>query len=504
MSRNQSMTVLNPATLNSAENIDETPIYQIQQIYELSKSAFDTWKEKSVKERLSFIRKLKNVMFDRMDEIIEVIANDTGKVKVEAVTADVMPVLDAIAFLEKTAEKSLAARRVQTPAHFWGKKSYIEYMARGTVLVISPWNYPLQLAMVPMLNALIAGNSVILKPSEVTPLVGKYIEHLFMLAEFPKGLVQVAHGGKDVGAALTRGKPDYIFFTGSVATGKKIQEEASKALIPTTLELGGKDPILIFADANLDRAAKGAAWGAFTNSGQVCMSSERIYVEQSVYEEFLEKLQSETLMLKQGTDLNDDIGSMTYRGQIDVMKEQLEEAMAGGARLITGSIPRDWDLSQGLFIPPTIVVDVHQKMKLVQEETFGPVVTVMPFQSEEEAIELANDSIYGLNASVWSKDLKKAKRVVSKLVTGNAVINDVMISVVNHHLPFGGVKQSGIGKYHGKHGIRVFCHEKSVFLDRGKKNTEIQWYPYQNKYPKIRSFLKLLFRKKSKKSSRTS
>ncbi|TDL80264.1 aldehyde dehydrogenase family protein [Peribacillus frigoritolerans] len=501
MSRNQSMTVMNPATLNSAEKIDETPIYHIQQMYDRSKSASDTWKEKSVKERLTIIRKVKDVMLDKMDEIIEVIAADTGKVKVEAVTADVMPVLDAISFLEKTAEKSLAARRVQTPITFWGKKSYIEYMARGTVLVISPWNYPLQLSMVPMLNALAAGNSVILKPSEVTPLVGKCIEQIFMLADFPKGLVQVAHGGKDVGAALISGKPDYIFFTGSVATGKKIQEEAAKELIPSTLELGGKDPVIIFADANLDRAAKGAAWGAFTNSGQVCMSSERIYVEQSVYAEFLEKLQNETVKLKQGTDVNDDIGSMTYPGQIEVIKEQLEEAMAEGARLVTGSLPRDWDLSDGLFIPPTIVVDVHQKMKLVQEETFGPVVTVMPFKSEKEAIALANDSIYGLNASVWSKDIKKAKRVVSKLITGNAVINDVMMSVANHHLPFGGVKHSGIGKYHGKEGIRVFCHEKSVLLDRGKKKTEIQWYPYQNKYPKIRSFLKLIFRKKTSRPS---
>ncbi|MDR0136934.1 aldehyde dehydrogenase family protein [Metabacillus idriensis] len=501
MSRNQSMTVMNPATLNSAENIDETPIYHIQQMYDLSKSASDTWKEKSVKERLTIIRKVKDVMLDKMDEIIEVIAADTGKVKVEAVTADVMPVLDAISFLEKTAEKSLAARRVQTPVTFWGKKSYIEYMARGTVLVISPWNYPLQLSMVPMLNALAAGNSVILKPSEVTPLVGKCIEQIFMLADFPKGLVQVAHGGKDVGAALISGKPDYIFFTGSVATGKKIQEEAAKELIPSTLELGGKDPVIIFADANLDRAAKGAAWGAFTNSGQVCMSSERIYVEQSVYAEFLEKLQNETVKLKQGTDVNDDIGSMTYPGQIEVIKEQLEEAMAEGARLVTGTLPRDWDLSDGLFIPPTIVVDVHQKMKLVQEETFGPVVTVMPFKSEKEAIELANDSIYGLNASVWSKDIKKAKRVVSKLITGNAVINDVMMSVANHHLPFGGVKHSGIGKYHGKEGIRVFCHEKSVLLDRGKRKTEIQWYPYQDKYPKIRSFLKLMFRKKTSRPS---
>jgi acyl-CoA reductase-like NAD-dependent aldehyde dehydrogenase len=260
--------------------------------------------------------------------------------------------------------------------------------------------------------------------------------------------------------------------------------------------------LLLCEDANLDRAAKGAAWGAFTNSGQVCMSSERIYVAQNVYEEFIEKFKNETLKLKQGTDIDDDIGSMTFPGQIDIIKGQLEEALAGGARLVTGVKPHEWDLSEGLFLPPTIVADVHHKMKVMQEETFGPVAAVMPFQTEEEAIELANDSIYGLNASVWSKDLKKAKRIVSKLVTGNAVINDVMISVANQHLPFGGVKQSGMGKYHGKQGLRVFCHEKSVMLDKGKKKSELQWYPYHSKYPKIRSFLKLMFGKKSKKASR--
>jgi acyl-CoA reductase-like NAD-dependent aldehyde dehydrogenase len=239
------MTVLNPATLNIEDQIDETPIYHISNIYARSKAASLKWREQSVRKRLTYIQNLKKIIIDRLDDIVEVLSADTGKVKVEAVTADVLPVLEAISFLEKHAVRTLAAQRVHTPVTLFGKKSYIEYMARGTVLVISPWNYPLQLAVIPMLNALIAGNAVILKPSEVTPLVGKCIEELFEQANFPKGLIQVAHGGKDVGSALTKGKPDYIFFTGSVATGKKIQEEAAKELIPVTLELGGKDPIIV-------------------------------------------------------------------------------------------------------------------------------------------------------------------------------------------------------------------------------------------------------------------
>lgn len=367
-------------------------------------------------------------------------------------------------------------------------------MPRGVVLVISPWNYPLQLAIVPMISALASGNTVILKPSEVTPLVGKCIEDLFAKAGFPEGVVQVAHGGKEVGAAFTDGSPDYIFFTGSVRTGKIIQESAAKRLIPTTLELGGKDPMIVFADANLKRAAKGAAWAAFTNSGQVCMSAERLYVERKVYNEFLALLKNEVEGLTQGADENSDIGSMTFPSQIQIVKEQLEEALSRGAVLETGIQPQDW--KEGMFLPPTVVTNVVQDMKIIQEEAFGPLLPVIPFDTEEEAVSLANDSIYGLNASVWSLDLLKARRVAGKLISGAVVINDAIITVANHGLPFGGAKQSGIGRYHGDAGLRIFCHEKAIIEDSGRKNNEIQWYPYKGKYPLFLKLFKSYFQKK--------
>ena len=272
----QKMSVLAPATGEVIAEIEETPVHEVPYFYQHARKAFGTWSSLAISERTGYFRKLKQLMVDEMDEIAKIISDDTGKVLTESIVADIMPTLDAIDHIIKHAEKVLSRQKVKTPLLLIGKKSFIEYMPRGVVLVISPWNYPLQLAMVPMISALAGGNSVILKPSEVTPLVGKCIEDLFRRSGFPEGTVQVAHGGKEVGAAFTSGKPDYIFFTGSVRTGKIIQQQAAKDLIPTTLELGGKDPMIVFEDANLDRAVKAAAWGAFTNSGQVCIDRKSV------------------------------------------------------------------------------------------------------------------------------------------------------------------------------------------------------------------------------------
>ncbi|WP_139378348.1 aldehyde dehydrogenase family protein [Mesobacillus jeotgali] len=488
------LAVIAPATGKVIAEIQETPVHEVPLFYDQGRKAFDKWSSLPITQRLAFLRKLKQLMVDEMDEIARVISDDTGKVLTEAIVADIMPTLDAIDHIIRHAGQVLGRRRVKTPLLLFGKKSFIEYMPRGVVLVISPWNYPLQLAMVPMISALAGGNSVILKPSEVTPLVGKCIEDLFMRSGFPQGTIQVAHGGKEVGAAFTAGKPDYIFFTGSVRTGKIIQQQAAKDLIPTTLELGGKDPMIVFGDANLERAAKAAAWGAFTNSGQVCMSAERLYVERAVYHEFLEKLKTEVNSLQQGDGINADVGSMTFPAQINVVKEQLDEALKRGAKLETGLKPEDW--KEGMFLPLTVVTEVDQDMKIIQEETFGPLLPVVPFDTEEEAIAYANGTVFGLNASVWSRDREKARRVACRLVSGAVVINDVIITVANHGLPFGGTKESGIGRYHSEAGLRVFCHEKSIMEDRGFMKSEIQWYPYKGKYPLFLSLFKSYFSEK--------
>lgn len=480
-----------PATGKLLGELEETAATEVDAYYQKARAAFSQWSGLSISSRLTYLRRLKEYMADHMDEIAKGISDDTGKVLTEALVADIMPTLDAIDHICRHGESILKRRKVKTPLLLIGKKSFVEYMPRGVVLVISPWNYPLQLAVVPMVSALAAGNSVILKPSEVTPLVGKLIEEIFEKVGFPDGVVQVAHGGKEVGAAFTNGKPDYIFFTGSVRTGKIIQEVAARDLIPTTLELGGKDPMIVFADANLERAARGAAWAAFTNSGQVCMSAERLYVEQSVYKEFLDLLKQEVNRLSIGNDENSDVGSMTFPQQIHIVKNQLEEALENGAVMETGLPPEKWQ--PGMFLPLMVVTNVNQQMKIVQEETFGPLLPVTPFKDEQEAIALANGTEYGLNASVWTSDSAKARRVASQLVSGAVVINDAIVTVANHGLPFGGAKKSGIGRYHGEGGLRIFCHEKSIIEDPGRKKTEIQWYPYKGKYPLFLNLFKSYF-----------
>jgi len=483
------MTILeavNPATGEHLDDIQETAFEEVELYYHQARTAFEKWSTLAISERLNYLTKLRSVMVENMDQLAQVIVQDTGKVPTEALVADIMPTLDAINTIVKHAEKILSPKRVKTPLLLIGKKSFVEYMPRGVVPVISPWNYPLQLAVVPVISALAGGNTVILKPSEVTPLVGKYIEEMFQKTGFPKDVIQVAHGGKEVGAALTKGNPDYIFFTGSVRTGRIIQEVAAKKLIPTTLELGGKDPFIVFQDANLKRAAKGAVWGAFTNSGQVCMSAERIYVEESIYDDFLNIVKEETEKLIQGTNEDSDIGSMTFPKQKEIVKHHVKDALEKGAVLVSGSPPENWDDS--MFIQPIILANLKQDMEVVWDETFGPVMPIIPFKTEEEVIKWANESNYGLNASVWTSDLKKARRVAGKLVTGAVTINEVLVSVANHYLPFGGTKDSGIGRYHSDEGLKIFCHEKAIILDKGKLNKEIQWYPYKGKYA---AFLKL-------------
>jgi acyl-CoA reductase-like NAD-dependent aldehyde dehydrogenase len=344
--------------------------------------------------------------------------------------------------------------------------------------VISPWNFPFQLSLAPVISALVAGNSVILKPSEITPLVGKCIETIFKDIGFPDHVVQVAHGGKELGASLVQEKPDYIFFTGSVATGKKIQEEAARHLIPTTLELGGKDPMIVCADAHIERAVHAALWGGLTNSGQVCMSVERIYVQKEIAEKFTTRLVEEAKKIKRGFSAEDDFGSMTFQGQVELVKDHLQDALQKGATVLLGSD----HIGQDMHLEPMILTDVNHTMKVMKEETFGPILPIQTFNTIEEAIELANDSEYGLNASVWSSNLAKAREITSQLISGNVVINDVLVSVGNHFLPFGGVKHSGIGRYHGDVGLQTFCHQTSVMIDSGKKKKEVNWYPYQGKY----------------------
>jgi len=486
---NHVLTQINPATGEPIQEIRETTSEETTAAMHRARAAFLHWGQTSVAERVQWMRRLREHLVDHAASISHTIAVCTGKVDHEALMTEVFTVADAIHHYEQSAEKTLGTKPVTTPLLFWGSQSYLEYKPMGVIAVISPWNFPFQLAMIPVVSALLAGNCVLLKPSEVTAGVGVLMEEIFGAIGLPENVVQVLHGGREVGSALVQARPDKIFFTGSVATGKKIMSVAAEHLIPVDLELGGKDPMIVFADSDLERASDAAVWGAFTNAGQVCMSVERVYVEQSVYGEFLRKVLTKTLALRMGVDY----GSMTFPAQVDIVESHLRDALEKGAQIECGGER----LQEGtLYFAPTILTGVDHSMLVMQEETFGPLMPIMSFQSEAEVIHLANDTPYGLNASVWSTDLSKAKRVASHLISGNVCINDVITTVANPHLPFGGVKHSGMGRYHAEIGLQTFCHQTSVMASQGGRKREINWYPYTpTKAEAISTLTRLLYGK---------
>lgn len=474
-------------------NIETTSKEDLSQMMEDSRQAFNIWSKLSLDQRLDFISEIRRYMVEMGDELSREIAKSTGKPVFEAYSSEILPTIDALKYYEKNAEKMIGEKKVSSPLYLKTKKSYIQYRPLGTVFIISPWNYPFNLAMVPMISALIAGNSVILKPSADTLFVGKIIERILKAVRLPKDTVQIVFAEKGSGMAkdIIDLKPDKIFFTGSTSTGKKIMQQAAEHLIPVELELGGKDPMLVFKDANLERAASAAVWGAFTNSGQVCLSVERLYVQSEIYEEFISMLKAKIGELWQGAEPYADMGAMTTTDQIDKVKEHVEEAKSMGASVYSkGAI-----LDNTNFLPAMLLTGVNHDMKVMKEETFGPVLPVMKFDYEDEAIELANDSRYGLGAYIFTSDSNKAQRVSSKLKAGVIGINEVIIPVANMDLPFGGVKESGIGRYHSQEGLRIFTNPVGIVEDSGIKNKELQWFPYsKNKMLLLKKLVKLLYK----------
>ncbi|WP_139491007.1 aldehyde dehydrogenase family protein [Brevibacillus dissolubilis] len=470
--------ILNPATGEVIGEVQEKTSEEITAAMKRAREAFPAWRDMPLEQRLGYVARVREYLVEHMETLAQKIVQDTGKVLLEAMMTEIFTTADFMKHYEKHAAGILAPKKVGTPIVLFGRRSEIQYRPMGVVAVISPWNYPLQLAMVPAISALIAGNTVLLKPSEVTPLTGLIMEEILNAGGFPEGVVQVLHGGKEVGQTLVDAKPDKIFFTGSVATGKKIMAQAAQHLIPVELELGGKDPMIVFADADLERAANAAVWGAFTNAGQTCMAVERVYVESSIFDRFVGIVKAKTEQLRVGTGEEADMGSMTFPHQLSIVEEHLADAVAKGATILTGGKRLN---EKTLHFPPTLLTNVDHTMKIMNDETFGPVLPIMPFRDESEALRLANDSPFGLNSSVWSRDTTKARRVAGKIESGNVCINDVIVSVANPHLPFGGIKESGMGRYHGEEGLITFCHVTSIIESPGKKASEINWYPYTPK-----------------------
>ncbi len=474
------LRVTNPRNGEELYTIIEPDATAIEAVFTTARETAGTISAMTVRQRLDALQKMSDYILEHKESIIDRIVSETGKTRAEALLTEIFSTLDLIQYYGKTAERDLADQKVPTPVILFGKKSRIFLEPLGTVLIISPWNYPFNLSMTPIITALVTGNSVVFKPSEYTPLKG-LLEEIFDGSGFPKDIVQVVYGGKNTGRQLIDQQPNKVFFTGSEAAGKAIMAHCAQYLIPVELELGGKDPFIVFEDANIPRAANGALWGSYTNCGQTCTSVERIIVHESIYDKFVETLVDEMKHLK--TPLqhtpnchpNDmDMGCMTADFQVAKVEEQIDDAIAKGAKIYIGGKRQD----DSHNIPPTLIGNVTPDMIMYAEETFGPVAIVIPFKDEAEAIRLANDTRYGLSSSVWTDDLVRAERVARAIVTGNVSINNVLATQGNAALPFGGTKASGMGRYKGTVGLHSFSNIKSVMIDKNSGRFEPIWYPY--------------------------
>jgi acyl-CoA reductase-like NAD-dependent aldehyde dehydrogenase len=453
---------INPATGEQFGSVPETTKEEVLKARKEMGAAAAIWAAKPIDERVRILRKLQEVVVDSLDEITAVINKDHGKSRQEA-WAEVFITVEKMHLYNKKAAEWLGLRKVSGGRTFLltlSRKYFTEAMPFGVVGIIGPWNYPFELVVPAMHSALLAGNTVLVKPSEVSAATGVMIENLVKRVPELVPFVRFLHGGPKVGEALVQSQPDLIFLTGSVGTGLKVAQAAAERMIPFLCELGGKDPMIVLDDADIKAAAKWSVWGgAAFNTGQSCVAVERIYAVKEIYDQFLEAVIAEAKKVAIGYSPEKknpyDMGPLTFDRQVQIIKDHLQDAQEKGARIVYGG------KIDGMFMEPTIVVDVDHTMKLMREETFGPVLPIMKVDDELHAIQMANDSKFGLGAYLWSKNEKRAQRVADQLQVGVININDVLAHYAVADLPFGGVKLSGNARTHGKEEVMQFTQPRS-------------------------------------------
>lgn len=490
------LQIKNPST---GEGLGGVPIMgegEVRTAVATARAAQESWRRTSFADRKALLMKARRVIFDQLDDLANLISRENGKPVIEAISHDILPVMDLLTYFAKKTEKLLRKESIRLGKwSFLGHSSTIEYDPYGVVGIISPWNFPFSIPMGGVVMALVTGNTVVLKPSEYTPLIGVRIGEIFRQAGFPEDVLQVVTGDGSAGAALIHSGVDKICFTGSVPTGKKIMAEAAKHLLPVTLELGGKDPLIVLPDADLDMASSAAVWGAFCNSGQVCASIERVYVHESAAKQFTDLVVEKTKKLRQGvgTGSEVDVGSMTAEMQIRKVEEHVEDAKRRGARVLTGG-KRRGDL-KGFFYEPTVIEGVDHTYPVVCEETFGPVLPIMTYKTEAEAVELANDSPYALNAYIWAGDLQRGKKLASEIVAGTVNVNESVFTYALPQTPWGGPKESGVGRTHGAAGLMEMVRVRHIHVNsRASKFNNFWWFGYsQEKLEMIKALCAILF-----------
>ena len=471
------ITSINPAT---GEPIGEVPVMtaeQVQAAVDGARAAQREWAKLPIETRCRRVAKFADVLMSRAEEVIDLLVREAGKTRLEALGMELIVVADLTRYFAKHAPEMLEPEPI--PLHLMKHRaSYLHFVPRGVVGVIAPWNFPLSIPIGETIMALIAGNGVVLKPSEVTPLIALKARELYLAAELPPELFQIVTGRGPTGAALIDSGIDYCVFTGSVSTGKKVAAACGERLIPCTLELGGKAPAIVCGDADLDRTAQALAWGGFANSGQVCASVERVYAVDAIHDALVDRLVHHAKELRQGdASAGDvDVGALSWDQQVAHVEKLVDAAAAAGAKVETGGKRRP---GAGQFFEPTVLTGCRQDMDVMRKEIFGPVIPIMRVQSEDEAVRLANDSHLGLLAYVFTRDRERGKRLAERIEAGTVMINDVLNTYACPETPWGGVKQSGIGRTHSILGLREMCETRHVNHDRVALGREVWWYPYK-------------------------
>lgn len=440
--------------------------------------ASTAWAATSFAERRAVLDAARALIVREGEALALLIAREQGKPVAEAHLAEILPALDHLKHVARSGEEALAPRETDPAVFLIGhKQARIEFVPLGPVLIITPWNYPFSIPITGIAAALMAGNTVVLKPAPTTTLIGLALGDIFNRAGLPAGVVNVVACQDPVAAALVvDSRFRKVLFTGSVPTGRRVMASAASQGTPVTLELGGKDPAVVCADADLERAAAGIVWGAFLNAGQTCASVERVYVEEGVADAFIAKVIEKAKAIRMGDPLDPatDMGPLTLERQRAIVEAHVEDARAKGARIETGGLR---PAGPGHFYPPTVLTNVDHTMTIMRDETFGPVLPIMRVKSVDEAIRLANDSPYGLTASGWTTSEVMAARLERELQAGVVTINDHVYTFSEPTSPWGGIKASGIGRTHGALGLLDMTQPKYVARDMSRGG-EVWWYPY--------------------------
>jgi betaine-aldehyde dehydrogenase len=472
----EQIEVLNPATGGVAGAVSVSSPQEVAETVARVRANQREWEAIGIEGRYHWLGKLRDWMLDNSERIADTMQTETGKVRGDT-GAEGIYLTDLINFYGTKAAKFIGEESVRAHSPLLASnKLSVQYRPYPVVGVISPWNFPLALALGDAIPALQAGAAVVVKPSEFTPLGLAEIIKAWKEEIGGPDVFDCVHGTGETGGALID-NVDFIQFTGSDRTGRKVMARAADTLTPVSLELGGKDPMIVLADADLDRAANAATWGSMYNSGQVCLSVERIYVEEPAYDEFVAKLTAAVGKLRQGADdknFGKDVGAMTSPNQAAVVEDHVNDAVANGAKALTGGKRVE---GPGDYFEPTVLVDVDHSMKVMRDETFGPVVGVMKVRDSEQALELANDTRYGLAASVFG-ERARAEGIARRIEAGAVNVNDVIVNYIAVDVPMGGWKESGIGFRHGEYGIKKYCRPESVIVTRFAGKNEPTWYPY--------------------------